>query len=70
MGFKQTARTRILRNFAGPQMNLGTVTNLDIGNVKRRVICWQIDTILLVGGGSIPVSSKMFLGLKLLSSLK
>ena len=46
-------------------MNLGTVTNLDIGNVKRRVICWQINTILLAGGGSIPVSFKMYLGLKL-----
>jgi hypothetical protein len=55
MGFKQTVKTRILGNFAGAQMNLGTVTNLDIGNVKRRVICWQISTILLVGGGSIPV---------------
>ena len=51
-------------------MNLGTLINLRIGDVKRRVICWQINTIFLVGAGSIPVSFKMHLGLKLLGSLK
>jgi len=70
MGNKQTERTKIFGNFAEAQMTLGTVTNLDIGNVKRRVICWQINTILLVGVGSIPVSFITYLGLKLLGSLK
>jgi hypothetical protein len=55
-GLQETERTRISGNFARAQINLGTITNLHIGNVKRRVICWQIRTILLVGGGSIPVS--------------
>jgi len=39
MGNKQSDSTRISGNFAEAQMNLGTVTNSDIGNVKRRVNC-------------------------------
>jgi hypothetical protein len=49
LGYKQTVRTRILGNFARAQTNLETDTNLDIGNVKRMVICWQISAIILVG---------------------